>query len=124
MIRLSTSGVYGPERLWQFHPEEFKNLTQQGPGVPDLKYTLSRSLNQTTSRHPFQPSFCCDSLFSYASLCLGWRLPAQEHMCHDETQQDSCSRQPLKKHFQLYTRRRYYEQHGKIFGFLNGFGFL
>lgn len=87
MKRLTTTGVDDPERLWQFHPEEFKNLSQQGPGVPES--ALSRSLNQTTCRDPFQLSFCCDSLFSCALLCLEWNLPSQQQMCHSKIHQDS-----------------------------------
>lgn len=96
MTRLSTTGVDVSERLQPFHPGEFKNLSQQGPGVADP--ALSRSLNQKTSRDPFQPSYCYDSLLSCAQLCLEWSLPAQQQMCHSQIQQDShlsATRKPI-----------------------------
>lgn len=68
-----TTGVDGPEMSWKFQPGEFKILTQRGPGVPDP--TLSRSLKEMTSRDPFQPSFCCDSVL----MCT--IVPGREAVC-------------------------------------------
>jgi len=65
-MRVSSTGVGGPKRLWHLHSGEFQNLTEQGPGGPDP--TLSKNLIYFTSRDRFQPTFFFDSLFSRAFL--------------------------------------------------------